>query len=291
VTALLDSPGYADHWTAYWDDVLLGDKIDKRFVDRERKFDDWLRSEFRQRAWNAIVYELLAAKGVDRGSSDVSEVSGAANWLLKYQNNPSDLAGTASATFLGVKIQCAQCHDHKTESGHNKISALCSLFFHRQGERKKRRVCRDREGKDRRRSTAPTFPAPRTAAKRSPDGSRRRKGPWFARAIVNRMWGYFLRRAGSSSRSTTSASRPPTLPDLLDELAKAFASGGYDLKHLHSDHHQHEAYQLSSEASFVPSGSRRSGPLPPLKPLGPTSCSIRCRRRRSRRPARRQERG
>ena len=42
-------------------------------------------------------------------------VNGAVNWTLKYQQNPQDMAGTASRTLLGVQIQCAQCHDHKTE--------------------------------------------------------------------------------------------------------------------------------------------------------------------------------
>ena len=42
-------------------------------------------------------------------------VNGATNWTLKYQGKPQDLSGTASRLFLGVQIQCAQCHDHKTE--------------------------------------------------------------------------------------------------------------------------------------------------------------------------------
>ncbi len=42
-------------------------------------------------------------------------VNGAVNWTLRYADTPQDMAGTASRTLLGVQIQCAQCHDHKTE--------------------------------------------------------------------------------------------------------------------------------------------------------------------------------
>ena len=42
-------------------------------------------------------------------------INGAVNWYLKYQGTPADLSGNASRVFLGVQIQCAQCHDHKTE--------------------------------------------------------------------------------------------------------------------------------------------------------------------------------
>src|SRR6266567_3087336 len=47
--------------------------------------------------------------------AEIARVNGAVNWYLKYVQAPADLSGAASKIFLGVQIQCAQCHDHKTE--------------------------------------------------------------------------------------------------------------------------------------------------------------------------------
>ena len=54
--------------------------------------------------------DLLTATGENR-----ADATGAVNWFVKYRDTPQDLAGSASKLFLGVQIQCAQCHDHKTE--------------------------------------------------------------------------------------------------------------------------------------------------------------------------------
>jgi len=116
VEALLASPGYADHWTNYWEDVLLLDKVDAKFVDRD-EFRGFLHAQFEHDApWSQIVHALIGAQGLNRASAETQgTANGAVSWLLQYRESPQDLAGKVASTFLGVKIQCAQCHDHKTE--------------------------------------------------------------------------------------------------------------------------------------------------------------------------------
>src|SRR5690606_21290730 len=88
----------------------------------------WLYQRLRANAgWDDIVRELLTAEGVSsaggrRGApeADVREapdegVNGAVNWLLTGAQQPQNLAGATSRVFLGVQIQCAECHDHPTE--------------------------------------------------------------------------------------------------------------------------------------------------------------------------------
>src|SRR6266542_4429595 len=78
IDGLLASPAYADRWMRYWDEVLLGPKIDKKFVDRE-KFDAWLRAEFRANVpWNKLVYELVTANGYNREPPDPTSSTGPA---------------------------------------------------------------------------------------------------------------------------------------------------------------------------------------------------------------------
>ncbi len=130
VEALLASPAYADHWTNYWDEELMGRDARGQDLDRAA-FRRWLRTRFAENArWDRFATELVTATGlnsnggprVPKGAwfpSEATEgdtsVNGAVNWLVRYEQTPQDLAGSVSKTFLGVSIQCAQCHDHKTE--------------------------------------------------------------------------------------------------------------------------------------------------------------------------------
>src|SRR6185369_2611647 len=111
VDALLASPRYADHWTDVWDRALLGRDVRGNIVDRQA-FRAWLHDKLAANTgYHKLVFELISATG----QNDAKD-SGAVNWLLKYQDTPQDLAGNASKLFLGVQIQCAECHDHKTEA-------------------------------------------------------------------------------------------------------------------------------------------------------------------------------
>jgi uncharacterized protein DUF1549/uncharacterized protein DUF1553 len=108
VDELLSSPLWAEHWTTYWENVWLGRDVRGQEVDRQA-FRGWLYAQFASNApWNRIATELLSATGSNKEN-------GAVNWTIKYQQTPEDMAGAASRTLLGVQIQCAQCHDHKTE--------------------------------------------------------------------------------------------------------------------------------------------------------------------------------
>jgi hypothetical protein len=341
VAALLASPRYADHWAAYWDDVLIGDKVDKKFVDRDQ-FDRWLYEQFRNNTpWNKIAIELITAKGINRdlpsgsftnddakpsdpsmvsdtmaapsalpgpllssaslSSSDTSESlaqqnkpNGAVNWLLKYRDSPQDLAGKVSSVFLGVKIQCAQCHDHKTEKWKQQDFQRFAACFART---KAVPIEWEKDGGPRRVQlfdvAKPAFRGPNKSeleaiALASPtalDGTdfskayNRREAlaqwmqspenPWFAKAIVNRMWGYFLGRGFVEPVDDFRASNPALVPDVLDKLAIDFIAHGYDLRYLFSTITSTEAYQLSAERAPGPPDQPTLWSSYPLKPLGP----------------------
>jgi hypothetical protein len=142
IDEMLASPLWADHWTAYWDEVWMGRDVRAPDVDRGA-FRTWLHDSFaRNVPWNELVTELLTATGrnseggpkrdseANEGSGSVpAGVSGAVNWTLKYVETPQDMAGAASRTLLGVQIQCAQCHDHKTETWKQKdFQAFAAAF-------------------------------------------------------------------------------------------------------------------------------------------------------------------
>jgi hypothetical protein len=289
VEAMLASPLWADHWTDYWDDVWMGRTTRAPIVDRGA-FRAWLHAAMeKNEAWNTLVTELLTATGVNSEGGRVKDaymadgkaapaagINGAVNWTLRYAETPQDMAGTASRTLLGVQIQCAQCHDHKTEKWkQTDFQAFAAAFTRTRfvpldggkamGQIKRIEV-RDLD-----------HPAPRFSGKMANvadldpiikaqptalDGTSFGGGdgvrgalakwvtspdnPWFARAFVNRMWGHFLGRGFVDPVDDLRPSNAPAAPAVLDALAADFVASGFDPKHLVRVIVGSEAYGLSA---------------------------------------------
>ena len=96
-----------------------------------------------------------------------------------------------------------------------------------------------------------------------------RENPWFAKAIVNRMWGHFLGRGFTDPVDDFRESNPPTLPSVLDALAQDFVKHGYDLKYLQTTIAMTRAYGLSASASAKAGDDNRHWARFKLAPLGP----------------------
>lgn len=286
VETLLASPAYAEHWTNYWDDVLMGAGTKANAVDRAA-FRAWLRGRFAENApWDRVVTELVAATGensdggpkgrspamADAAAAADGAVNGAVNWTLKYETTPQDLGGSASRIFLGVQIQCAQCHDHKTEAWKQDDYRRFTAAFLR--ARVEARDDGKMQGQVRRvaledfAGVPPRFPKKnpdlQEIAKAKPtalDGTDLSKGkdtrkalaawmtskenPYFARAFVNRMWGHFMGRGFVDPVDDIRPSNPATAPALFDRVAADFAID-FDVKRLIRTLAAAEAYQLSA---------------------------------------------
>jgi hypothetical protein len=95
------------------------------------------------------------------------------------------------------------------------------------------------------------------------------QNPWFAKAIVNRLWGAFLGRGFVEPVDDFRTSNPAVAPEALERLAQAFVAEGYDLKVLIRTIASSDAYQLSSQPSKGASDSAAEWSHFALKPLGP----------------------
>lgn len=263
VDELLASDAFAKHWTNYWDDVLMeGGK--RQLVDRVA-FRQWLYAQLLANVpYDELVRRLLTASGVNSEGGrpnlagwELDEppaegVNGAVNFLLTGAQEPQNLAGTTSRVFLGVQIQCAECHDHPTEKWtQNDFERFTSAFMRVRGrpvggERMgMRRVEIDDAPRPPKRRVKKTGygDEPPTALDGTPlggDNPRQalaawltaKDNPWFARAIVNRMWGYFLGRGFVEPVDDMAPSNTAVAPELLALLTRDFVASGYDLRHL-----------------------------------------------------------
>jgi len=107
---LLADQDFARNWAAYWRDVIYSRATDQRTAPFQIVFERWLIEQFAANAsWAEITREILTATG------DARE-NGATGLLLAHQGNPEEVAGEASRIFLGIQIQCANCHDHPTDA-------------------------------------------------------------------------------------------------------------------------------------------------------------------------------
>src|SRR5262249_10044434 len=67
--------------------------------------------------------------------AELAEINGATNWLLRFNQTPQDIGGTTARIFLGVRIQCAQCHDHPSEKWKQEDFRRFTAIFARTGIR------------------------------------------------------------------------------------------------------------------------------------------------------------
>ncbi len=110
VRQLLASPGHADNWAAYWRDVIFSRATNQMALGYQDYFEEWMQEQLREnRSWSQITRDLLTAIG------DARE-NGATALILAHEGNPEELAGETARIFMGIQIQCANCHDHPTDS-------------------------------------------------------------------------------------------------------------------------------------------------------------------------------
>jgi hypothetical protein len=319
VDRLLDDPRYADHWANYWDDVLMG-QTRSAAIDRDA-FRGWLKQAFAKNMhWDQMVREIVAATGqngngngkvypmgampmMDTGEMKAEStpapagagvpINGAVNFALRFQDAPQDLAGTASRVFLGVQIQCAQCHDHKTEAwkmtDFQKFAAATLHFqteaLDKAGNGLRRVVVTDSKKVNGRVAKNPEL---ETIAKSTPtalDGTalaqaEKTRGalaawmtkpdnPWFARAFVNRMWGHFMGRGFSDPVDDLRSSNPTEATPLLDALSAEFVRSGFDIKSLIRTITQIRSYHLAASSVAKTDSDNHLWGNFKLVPLGP----------------------
>jgi hypothetical protein len=258
IDRVLQRDEYADFWALKWADILLVDR--EKLGDRGAyEFHRWLREQFAaNRPYDEWVRELIAASG-DSGKF------GPANFF-RSSDTPDVLARTISQAFLGVRIECAQCHHHPFERWSQTDYYGFAAFFNGL-ERKP--ITPDRvlvyhpgyrdmpipqstqivPARFLGETAAPALASgdPRTALAAwltSPEN------PWFAKLTVNRFWKHYLGRGLVESEDDLRSTNPPTNGPLLDLLASRLIEEEYDLKAAMRLIMNSRVYQLSSKATI-----------------------------------------
>ena len=256
IEKLIASPEYVDHWAVKWGDLL---QSSRRYLGEKGayEFQHWIRDAIASnRPYDALVRELLTARGSSYDNP-------AANYFRVTRDAKLAMEKTTHV-FLGVRMVCAQCHDHPferwTQNQYYQMSAFFSAVGIRAGFEVGEEIVFDQRSdyemkhpKDGR-VMKPQFMLASGAA-RVPDGPQRRdafadwltsrENPFFARAIANRMWSYFVGKGIIDPVDDIRASNPPSNPALLDALTKDFVAHQFDLRHLMRTIVSSRTYQAS----------------------------------------------
>ncbi|MGL4554246.1 MAG: DUF1553 domain-containing protein [Gemmataceae bacterium] len=239
VRALLADRRHAVHAANVWRSWLLPDASDQALGPLAPGFEAWLREQFRDNApYDRIVRRLLTSDG----GGGMPYGTSVQAFYLAQQNRPENVASVASRLFLGVKLECAQCHNHPFAKWTKKQFWETAAFFATDGDQTRGRSFTLGTG----RIKMPGSDKPITARLldgREPklnadsrvalvDWMTARDNPFFARAAVNRVWEQLMGHGLVEPLDEESADNPASHPELLDLLAAQFAASGYDLKYL-----------------------------------------------------------
>ena len=269
IDQLLGSEAYVNYWTELWVNWLIGRRGDSD--DRRVGLTDWVRAALTKNIpYNQFVQELIAADGELKDS-------GAGNYIMRYDREPAVLTSHSSRLFLGLPMQCAECHDHKTEAwSQEDFYGIAAFFGGIESEQKGYIETMDMAGNEKRMENYLITNEPRKAiwverlkAEIPPRflGGTAYKGtllkkrealaqwmtdksnPYFSRAIVNRVWKHFMGRAFVEPIDGFGEENLPTNSELLDWLAEDLIIHDYDLQHLMRTILNSETYQRTSQTN------------------------------------------
>lgn len=270
VDRLLTGPAFAEHFTEILASILIpeGD-TNPNSSYTQPVFNTWLRKQIAEGVgYDAIVREILTlGPATGRGGAiniyDGSRPVTPTQWYTAREIKPENLAAATTRTFLGLRLECAQCHDHPFESWKREQFWEQAAFFAGYSEIPNGNVnFLPAENLERRELTIPETKItvrprlleggePKLAKDKSPrlalaDWVTARDNPYFARSTVNRFWAHFLGTGLIDPVDDLSPSNPASHPEVLDELALQFAGHDFDLRFLARVLTATRAYQLSS---------------------------------------------
>jgi hypothetical protein len=256
VDHLLARKEFAELWVMKWAELLEIRTRDNRVYPKATVlYFEWLRDQMLANVpFDQIVQNILTA-------SESNFRNPAANY---YQIEPDTLklAENTAQVFMGMRIQCAQCHNHPfdrwTMNDYYSFAAFFAQIGRKPGDDPRETVIYDRGDGEVNHLVTGKPMHPKFLGGDEPEikGESRREvlarwltsknNPYFARNLANIVWAHFMGRGIIEPVDDVRISNPPSNPELLDALAGKFVQYKYDFKHVVRDICTSRTYQLST---------------------------------------------
>jgi hypothetical protein len=276
VEELLKGPHYHNHFTNVWRDLLLPQNNNQQVQFLAAEMENWLRPRLRDNMpYDRTVRELLAGSAANNTFFRVNE------------SKPENIAAAASRLFLGIKLECAQCHNHPFASwSRNQFWQFAAFFSGIRPQQPQAGIFSGALDSPRKREI--TIPnTEKTVKARFLDGTEPKwrdgdathdvlanwltsgENPFFAKAIANRLWGHFFGLGIIDPVDDFGEANPPSHPELLDELGRAFVQHRFDLPFLIRAITASRTYQRASRMTDPSQEDLHLFSRMPLKGLSP----------------------
>lgn len=271
IDELLQRNEFAEFWALKWADLF---RNEEKTIDRKgvQGFHAWIATALREnKPVDEFVREIVAARGS-------TYLNPPANYYRALRD-PVTRAEATAQVFLGVRLQCAQCHNHPfdrwSQDDYYDWASLFARVNYKVLENKRRdnldkhefigeqvvyltdegKVTNARTGKP----AAPRFLGSESGLKKNADPLHEladwiTANPLFAKSQVNRVWYHLMGRGLVDPIDDFRPTNPASHPELLDQLANDFVAEKFDLRWLIRLIMNSRAYQLSSEPNETNAG-------------------------------------
>lgn len=259
VDQLLNRKEFVEMWVMKWSELLQIRTVNNRISYKSALlYYNWLQERIASNVpLDKMVQELLGSTG---GTF--------ANAATNYYENERDtlkVAENVAQVFMGMRIQCAQCHNHPfdrwTMDDYYSFAAFFSQVGRKGSEDPRESIIYNRGSGEVRHLVDNRVMQPKFLGGAQPEvkGKDRRvvlanwlasnENPYFATNLSNIVWAHFFGKGIINEVDDVRISNPPVNPELLDELAKRFTDYNYDFKKLVRDICTSRTYQLSTQTN------------------------------------------
>ena len=274
VDELLGRKEFVEVWVMKFAELLKIRSDNQESYKAALLYFNWLDDKLSHNVpMDQIVQELLDSTG--------GTFKSPATNYFELERDPLKLAEDTAQVFMGMRIQCAQCHNHPfdrwTMNDYYGFASFFSQIGRKQAEDAREQIVfnsgggevgnpvthkqaeptflgggpADTKGKDRREVLAKWLASP--------------ENPYFAKNLANIVWAHFLGKGIVEPVDDVRISNPPVNPELLDELATKFQSYHYDFKHLVRDICTSRVYQTATEPNASNEGDGRNFSHAPIR--------------------------
>jgi hypothetical protein len=262
VDDLLNRREFVDLWVMKWAELLQIRSADQQLQMSYKsavQYFGWLEGQITKNVpVDAMVKTLLTATGPSFESPQAN--------FYKVERDTLKLTENVAQAFMGLRIQCAQCHNHPfdrwTMNDYYSFAGFFAQVGRKAGEDPRETIVFNAANGGVKHPVTGRDVAPKFLGGEQPaiaKGADRREvvaswlaspeNPYFARNLANLVWAHFFGKGIVDPVDDVRVSNPPSNPELLDKLAAQFIAYGYDFKKLVRDICVSRTYQLSPVAN------------------------------------------
>lgn len=259
VDQLLQRKEFVDMWVMKWAELLQVRTINNRVAKKPMlRYFNWLREKIASNTpSDVMVKELLASKG--------GTFTDPATNYYQTETQTLKVAENAAQVFMGMRIQCTQCHNHPfdrwTMDDYYGFAAFFSQIGRKKAEDPREQIIYNSGRGEVKHLVDGRNMAPKFLGGATPDvkGKDRREvlaewlaspqNPYFATNLANIVWAHFFGKGIIDQVDDVRVSNPPVNAELLAELGKRFTEYNYDFRQLVKDICTSRTYQLSTQTN------------------------------------------